>query len=46
MKENRTKGKALKSLSELRRGKGESDGFVAEYILLSNPNTEKSKNNQ
>lgn len=44
MKENHTKGKVLKSLSELQRGNGESDGFVAEYILLSNQNTEKPKN--
>lgn len=44
MKENSMKGKASKLSSKLQRGNGESDGFVAEYILLSNPNTEKSKN--
>ena len=44
MKENRMKDKVSKLSSKLQRGKGESDGFVAEYVLLSNPNVKQIKN--
>ena len=38
MKEKRNQDKALKSSSESLKGKGESDGFVAVYVLLEKRN--------